>query len=154
MKYIRLLLGIAVLGVTISGQSSEVVAQSLSDAPDTPFKLATYKADGVERVGMVLGEQILDIVGASKYLVAEFQVSSLHIPDEMRSLIEEYATVKGRLYQIANHFSNNGTDGRAFAHDVGSVSFISSTRSVYYFLTVPRGQPGILPFVSRLIVVY
>jgi len=122
VKSTRWLFGISVLALMACGERAQVVAQSISDTPDTPFKLATFTADGAERVGLVLGERILDVAGASEYLVAEAQVSSMMMPVEMRALIEDYATVKGRLYQIANYFGETGTDGRAFAYDVGSVS--------------------------------
>src|SRR3990172_11657998 len=40
---------------------------AVSDKPETPFKLATYEG----RVGLVLGETILDIGAANDYLVRE-----------------------------------------------------------------------------------
>ena len=60
----------------------------LSDAPDTPFKLATFDADGSMRIGLVLGDQLLDLAGASDHLVAEAGVESMALPAEMRALIE------------------------------------------------------------------
>jgi len=122
VKSTRWLFGISVLAIMACGESSQVVAQSVSDAPDTPFKLATFTSSGAERVGLVLGERILDIAGASEYLVAETQASSMTMPGEMRALIEDYASVKGRLYQVANYFGETGTDGHAFAYDVTSVT--------------------------------
>ncbi len=122
MKTIRWLLGIAILAAMVWGAGCQTAAQSVSDAPDTPFKLATFEQGGNVRVGVVLGERILEIDGASEHLVSEAQVSSMAIPNEMRALIEEYETVKSRLYQIANYFGANGTDGHAFAYDVGSIS--------------------------------
>ncbi len=97
-------------------------AQSVSDQPDTPFKLATFEAGGETTVGLVLGERVLAIGGASDHLVSEGQVSAMTLPNEMRALIEQYDTVSTRLYQIANYFSANSTDGHAFAHDLASVS--------------------------------
>ncbi|MBI4521175.1 MAG: hypothetical protein HY701_10080 [Gemmatimonadetes bacterium] len=35
----------------------------MSDAPDTPFKLATFEAGGRVRLGMVLGERVLEWSG-------------------------------------------------------------------------------------------
>ena len=40
---------------------------AVSDKPETPFKLATYEG----RVGLVLGETILDISAANEPLVRE-----------------------------------------------------------------------------------
>ena len=122
MKTTRWLLGIALLAALAFAAGCQTAAQSVSDEPNTPFKLATFEANGSEHVGLVLGERILEISGASEHLVAEAQASSIALPNEMRALIEEYASVKGRLYQIANYFGDNGTDGHAFAHDAGSVS--------------------------------
>jgi len=88
---------------------------AVSDKPETPFKLATYEG----RVGLVLGETILDIGAANDYLVREAGLPALEIPTEMRALIESYDRVKPRLYQMANFF-NGKTDGLAFTKDVGS----------------------------------
>ncbi len=97
-------------------------AQSVSDQPDTPFKLATFEAGGDTTVGLVLGERVLAIGGASDHLVSQAQVSAMTLPNEMRAVIEQYDTVSKRLYQIANYFSTNSADGHAFAHDLASVS--------------------------------
>ena len=40
-------------------------AQPVSDKPDTPFKLATFEAQGKVRVGLVLGERVLDIASGT-----------------------------------------------------------------------------------------
>lgn len=45
MKSTRWLIDIAVLALFGCGESSQVVALSVTDAPDTPFKLATFKRD-------------------------------------------------------------------------------------------------------------
>lgn len=122
MKTTRWHLGIAILAAMACVVGCQTAAQSVSDEPNTPFKLATFEEGGNARVGMVLGERILDISGASEHLVGEAQASSMALPNEMRALIEEYETVSPRLYQIANYFGENGTDGHAFAYDVGSVT--------------------------------
>jgi 2-keto-4-pentenoate hydratase/2-oxohepta-3-ene-1,7-dioic acid hydratase in catechol pathway len=44
------------------------------------------------------------------------------IPAEMRMLIEQYDTVKPRLYQIANHFSVNPPGAQPFVFDIEKVS--------------------------------
>ncbi len=88
---------------------------AVSDKPETPFKLATY--DG--RVGLVLGETILDVGAANEHLVREAGLAALEIPTDMRALIESYDRVKPRLYQMANFF-NGKTEGLAFAHETGA----------------------------------
>ena len=100
----------------------QTAAQSVSDDPDTPFKLATFETGGRLRVGLVLGERVLDIEGASGHLVAEAQASAVELPSEMKALIEQYDSVSPRLYQIANYFGANGTEGHEFAFDVAAVS--------------------------------
>ncbi len=102
--------------------SSCSAAQPVSDGPDTPFKLATFEAEGKIRVGLVLGERVLDIAGAGDHLVSEAQVQAMTLPGEMRALIEAYDTVSPRLYQIANYFSANSTTNLPFAFDVAGVS--------------------------------
>jgi 2-keto-4-pentenoate hydratase/2-oxohepta-3-ene-1,7-dioic acid hydratase in catechol pathway len=104
------------------GERHQVYAQTVSDEPDTPFKLATFRSNGADRVGMVLGDRILDVTGAGEHLVTQAGMAPVVIPNEMRTLIENYAAVKGRLYQIANYFSKNGTGGRDFAYDLDNVS--------------------------------
>ena len=37
---------------------------TVSDRPDTPFKLATFEAAGQTRLGLVLGTRVLDIAGS------------------------------------------------------------------------------------------
>ncbi len=101
---------------------SPAQTQSVSDKPDTPFKLATFEAAGKVRVGLVLGERVLDIAGASDHLVSEAKVPAMTLPDEMRALIEAYDKVSPRLYQIANYFSANSSANLPFAFDVDGVS--------------------------------
>jgi 2-keto-4-pentenoate hydratase/2-oxohepta-3-ene-1,7-dioic acid hydratase in catechol pathway len=88
---------------------------AVSDKPETPFKLATYEG----RVGLVLGETILDVTAANEHLVREAGLPALEIPKDMRALIESYDRVKTRLYQMANFF-NGKTEGLAFAKAAAS----------------------------------
>ena len=43
----------------------------ISTNPETPFKLATFQADGKIRVGIVLGARVLDIEGAHTAVIQE-----------------------------------------------------------------------------------
>ena len=113
-------LAVAVVMAVVLGACASPAAQ-LSDSPDTAFKLATIGADGDEHVAMVLGDRLLDIVGASDYLVAEAGVDAMAMPGDMRTLIEEYDTVSRPLYQMANYFGENGTADLDFVSDVGAV---------------------------------
>lgn len=110
------------VGFSLGCQNGAQPAQSVSDQPDTPFKLATFEAGGALRVGLVLGDRVLDIQGANDHLVSEAGVSAISLPNEMRALIEQYDTVSPRLYQIGNYFGANGSDGLAFAFDLSGVS--------------------------------
>lgn len=61
----RLLLWIlasALLVVSLGGLTAAQSVSAISDRPDTPFKLSTFEAEGTVRVGVVLGERVLDIV--------------------------------------------------------------------------------------------
>ncbi len=113
-------LAVAVTVAFLTGACASPSAQ-LSDSPDTAFKLATIETDGAMHVGLVLGERVVDIAGANDHLVAEAGVDAMAMPGDMRTLIEEYATVSPRLYQMANYFGENGTADMAFAYDVGAV---------------------------------
>src|SRR6266571_21717 len=101
----------------------------VSDKPETPFKLATFEADGKLQVGLVFGSRVVDIARANQYLVRRTHVPAMTLPTEMRLLIEQYATASKRLYQIANYFKGEGglkgeggTAGLPFAYDFNKVS--------------------------------
>ena len=94
----------------------------MSDAPDTPFKLATFEADGRVTVGLVLGDRVLDLGEANERLVSEAGLDPVALPDEMRELIEAYDRVSPRLYQIANYFGDDAEQQLPFVHDLADVS--------------------------------
>ena len=112
---------LAVSFVFVSACTSTTV--QISDAPDSPFKLATFGFTGGEgtTVGLVLGEQILELNGASGHLVAEAGLSAIVLPGEMRALIEAYDTAAPRLYQIANYFQDGADATLPFVHAVNAV---------------------------------
>ncbi len=111
----------ALVAVPVLGR--EQAARGVSDTPDTPFKLATFEAQSTVRLGMVLGDKVLDIAGANRHLTQQAKLAPVVIPTEMRTLIEEYDRVKPRLYQIANYFKTANLGTAAFAFDVAKVSF-------------------------------
>src|SRR5262249_6622899 len=95
----------------------------LSDKPGTPFKLATFEAEGKVQIGLVLGGRGVDIARANAYLIQKARVPAIAIPGEMRALIEQYETASKRLYQIANYLKDErGTNGLPFAYDFDKVS--------------------------------
>jgi 2-keto-4-pentenoate hydratase/2-oxohepta-3-ene-1,7-dioic acid hydratase in catechol pathway len=106
--------------------ASELAAQPttrISDRPETPFKLATFEANGKQRIGLVMGSRVLDITRANSYLAQKTGLAPLRLPDEMRVLIKQYGAASKRLYQIANYFADeHKTAGLAFAYDFAKVS--------------------------------
>lgn len=98
-------------------------AAGVSDKPETPFKLATFEADGKLQIGLVFGSRVVDIARANAYLVQKAHVPAMTLPGEMRALIEQYDSVSRRLYQIANYLKGeSGTAGLPFAYDFTKVS--------------------------------
>jgi 2-keto-4-pentenoate hydratase/2-oxohepta-3-ene-1,7-dioic acid hydratase in catechol pathway len=96
-------------------------AAQISDAPDTPFKLASFEAGGETRVGLLLGERLLDVGGANAYLIRDQGLAAVDMPVSMIPLIEQYDRVRPRLYQIANYFSSK-SEPHPFAYAVSDVA--------------------------------
>ncbi len=135
-------------GVAVSGQAG------VSDKPDTPFKLATFEAGGRVRLGMVLGDRILDIADANRRITERAKLAAVQLPTDMRALIEQYDRVRGRLYQIANYFAGNASAGAPFAFDAAKVAYkapikypwnIVAAAANYRAHAEGMGQPGALP---------
>ncbi len=98
-------------------------AATVSSKPDTPFKLATFEAQGKTRLGMVFGGRIVDLTAVSAYVAQKEHLAPAPMPAAMMELIERYDTLSPRLYQIANYLkSESGTAGLPFAFDVAKVS--------------------------------
>ena len=106
---------------------------AVSSKPDTPFKLATFEAAGKTRVGLVLGSRVLDIAGANAELTQKAGVAAVRIPGEMRELIEQYARVSPRLYQIANYFKDAAA-AAPFAFDLDKVAIKAPIKYPYNLL--------------------
>jgi len=109
---------------------------AISNKPDTPFKLATFEAAGRTRLGLVLGDRILDIAAASAELQRRAGVAAVTIPGDMRGLIEQYDRVSPRLYQIANYFKDAKLDGAAFAFTADAVSIKAPIKYPYNLLAI------------------
>jgi 2-keto-4-pentenoate hydratase/2-oxohepta-3-ene-1,7-dioic acid hydratase in catechol pathway len=109
-------IGVIALSVAASNTPEVLSAQSApSDRPDTPFKLATFEAEGRIRLGLVMGARVLDLAGAHQHVVRETKIPAMTLPLEMKALIEQYPTVSKRLYQIANYFRANPSTNLPFA---------------------------------------
>lgn len=107
--------------------AGSVAVAQVSGSPDTPFKLASFEANGVTRPGMLLDGRLLDLGSANDYLVDSAGVERIAMPADMRTLIEDYDRVRSRLYQIANHLSGR-TAGLSFAYVPGDVTFRAPIR--------------------------
>ncbi len=90
--------------------------------PDTPFKLATFAAGGQTRVGLVLGTKVLDIDGANRHVTTRAKLAAMSMPGDMKALIEQYDTLKPRLYQIANYFAAAPPANLPFVFDFAQVA--------------------------------
>ncbi len=96
---------------------------ALSNKPDTSFKLATFEAQGRVRIGLTSGARLVDIQAANTYVAQKAGLPALTMPGDMLKLIEEYARVSPRLYQIANYLKTDKVEALAFAYDVEKVTF-------------------------------
>lgn len=109
-------------------------AQAPSTSPDTPFKLATFEAGGKVRVGIVVGDTVLDVQGANQALTSAESLSRVDIPNEMRALIESYDQTKARLYQIANYYAGKNVAGQSFAFGYDDVALKAPIKYPYNML--------------------
>ncbi len=112
----------AALVATLAFQAAPAAQGAPKSTPDTPFKLMTFETDGADHVGLVLGARVLDIDGANRFVSAQAKLPAMTMPGDMKTLIEQYATVSPRLYQIANYFAATVATPRPFAFDVTAVS--------------------------------
>jgi len=108
----------------------------ISDRPETPFKLATFEAQGKLHVGLTSGTRLLDAADASAYLTQKASVPAVKIPREMRELIESYDHVSPRLYQVANYFATAKADGLPFAFDASNVAMKAPIKYPYNVLCI------------------
>ncbi len=114
-----------ILTVALVLTAAAVQAQrpALSNKPDTPFKLATFEAQGKTRIGLTSGNRLVDIQAANTYVAQKASLPAMTMPGDMLKLIEDYERVSPRLYQIANYLKTDKVDALAFAYDVEKVAF-------------------------------
>jgi 2,4-didehydro-3-deoxy-L-rhamnonate hydrolase len=107
----------------------------ISTNPETPFKLATFQAEGKTRLGLVLGARILDIEAAHASVVQELALRGTPpMPRELRALIEDYERLAPHLYRIANRFKDAAADNPAFAFRVDRVAILAPIKYPYNLL--------------------
>ncbi len=98
---------------------------SVSDQPDTPFKLATYSIQAELHVGMVFNdEKIVDLSKANQDLESRSDVSTMLLPDNMIGLLELEDSLFPRLYQVANYANQYLLTGTSpdYVYDLASVT--------------------------------
>jgi len=107
----------------------------ISTNPETPFKLATFQAEGRTRLGLVMGTRVLDIEAAQSAVVQELGLRGTPaMPRDMRTLIEDYERVAPNLYRIANRFKDANADNPAFAFRVDRVAITAPIKYPYNLL--------------------
>src|SRR3984893_3187302 len=111
-------------------------ATAVSVKPDTPFKLATFEVQGKTRVGMALGDHMLDLNGANAYVEKQAGLPAMKLSTEMRELIEQYPAASKRLYQIANYTKDQKLDGQAFAFALDKVAIKAPITYPYNLLNM------------------
>ncbi|MBM3265954.1 MAG: fumarylacetoacetate hydrolase family protein [candidate division Zixibacteria bacterium] len=128
--------GFAIAAVWQDGVTAQQKT-TVSDTPGTPFKLATFEADGKIRVGMSVQDKLLDIAAANAYVAKQAGLPAVTIPDNMLALIEQYGTVSKRLYQIANYMGAQNRlagAGIGFSYDPTKVSIKAPIKYPYNIL--------------------
>ncbi len=114
-----------------------VLAATLSEAPDKPFKLATISVAGRAPVlAMVMDgdARVVEIAAAASWVQKQAKLKPVVIPGEMRALIEQYPAVNKRLYQIANYLSGREVKKLAFVHEPAGVKFLAPIKYPYNLL--------------------
>jgi 2-keto-4-pentenoate hydratase/2-oxohepta-3-ene-1,7-dioic acid hydratase in catechol pathway len=133
--------GLAVLSALCWSAGGLVAA--VSNAPDTPFKLATFEANGNVALGMVLDDRVvLELTGANAHVAKHAKLPSVRIPAEMRELIEQYSSVNKRLYEIANYFKANPPDKLPFAHAANQVTYKAPIKYPWNLLAIAANYPS------------
>ena len=121
----RIVVGTGALALTVGAviHAQQASRPALSNKPDTPFKLATFEAQGRVRIGLTSGTRLVDIPAANTYVAQKAGLPAMIMPGDMLELIEDYARVSPRLYQIANYLETDKVESLPFAFDVEKVTF-------------------------------
>jgi 2-keto-4-pentenoate hydratase/2-oxohepta-3-ene-1,7-dioic acid hydratase in catechol pathway len=109
----------------------------ISTNPETPFKLASFQADGKTRVGLVLGARILDIEGAQTAVVQELGLRGTPpMPRDMRALVEDYDRIAPQLYRIANRYKDGSADTAPFSFRADRAAILAPIKYPYNILAI------------------
>ena len=129
-------IGLASIASIAPTASPAAQRASPSDKPDTPFKLATFETAGRVRIGLVLDTRVVDILEANEALTKSAGLPAVHMPGEMRGLIEVYDRVRPRLYQIANFYKGARTGGAPPVFDLAADSVKAPIKYPYNVLAI------------------
>jgi 2-keto-4-pentenoate hydratase/2-oxohepta-3-ene-1,7-dioic acid hydratase in catechol pathway len=117
MRLLRAVMLLAIGLLIAATQPARATSSGVSTTPDTPFKLATFGAAGNSRIGIALGDRLLDLTESNAYVEKNAHLAKMKLPTEMRALIEQYADLHVRLYQIANYLKDKPLASLPFSYD-------------------------------------
>lgn len=116
---------ILLLPVQSSAQSGPITTSA------EPFKLGTFRIDGIPRVGIVLRDQyIIELDAANQALEVDPVYPHVPVPADMLELIGRYEYgMKYRLYEIVNYLVNEnlvtGNNAAEFVHQRDDVHIMA-----------------------------
>ena len=107
MKKIAVVVVLAVVALVsiITAQNRVVV----STRPDTPFKLANLTGAERGKPAIVVKDRVYDLERANTWAIGRYGLSAMTLPKTTLELIEQYARLKTRLYEISNALSMAGS---------------------------------------------
>ena len=98
--------GVLLIGwlAMVAGCGQQEGEVTVSELPDSPFKLATYTLQEKVHVGLVFGDdKIVSLLEANQSLERQSSLPHMVLPDNMLGLLSLEDTLFPRLYQIANY---------------------------------------------------
>lgn len=103
------LAGAGILAAGGCGAGGNMPAATVSTAPETPWKVATYRSsdsgDGDPRAAIVIEGEILDLMAAEALFLSETGGGEALLADDLLEVIAAGRDAKARLHGIANHFT-------------------------------------------------
>ena len=108
--------------VTIAAAWTQNRPATLSDRPDTPFKLANLPGAPNGKPAIVVKDRVYDLQRANQLVTEQARLAALELPANNIQIIEQYDRVKSRLYQIANHLAAAPAD---FAVNPAATTFMA-----------------------------
>lgn len=116
------LVAVGILAVGGCGAGGNRPAATVSTAPETPWKVATYRSsdsgDGDPRAAIVIEGEILDLLAAEALFLSETGGGDALLADDLLEVVAAGPDAKARLHALANHFAGrvNGLRFRVEPH--------------------------------------